>query len=317
MAISGMRTGKNQTNGMITVGTTAGIMNSNPAQPSHQAQPDRNNTVRMRSGREITRDVGDDVVVRNYEIGSSSRKRERPRKQSRFADDRQRNVVPRRTNYGRRRETLYTEEDDDDDVEEISEDFSRQRSILFWLINSGIVIPDSEIYYANIECTRVLREGRITTDGILCYCCYRLLTVSEFEIHAGSGLNDPYRNIFIERGINLFECLVLAWEKQEKSALCSYHVIEDDSETDQNDDTCGTCGDGGVLICCDGCPSTYHQSCMGIEVLPAGDWICPSCKCKFCGRFHYSPAVHEYCNREVGVRINSPKGLFCGKNCTK
>lgn len=40
---------------------------------------------------------------------------------------------------------------------------------------------------------------------------------------------------------------------------------------------CGRCHAGGDLICCDGCDAVYHAECVGISVVPEGDWFCPTC----------------------------------------
>eukprot|EP00041_Stephanoeca_diplocostata_P038851 m.1562143 g.1562143 ORF g.1562143 m.1562143 type:complete len:1878 (+) comp25280_c1_seq6:481-6114(+) len=49
-----------------------------------------------------------------------------------------------------------------------------------------------------------------------------------------------------------------------------------------HNETCETCGDGGDnLLCCDACPcpQVYHLGCLtpALDVLPAGEWICPKC----------------------------------------
>ena len=114
--------------------------------------------------------------------------------------------------------------------------------------------------------SEVLLEGIVTRDGIKCSCCSKVLSVLEFVAHAGGEVKKPYRNIVVDGlDIDLLHCLTNAWNKQSDSERQDFFPISIEGD-DPNDDTCGICGDGGDLICCDGCPSTFHMSCLGLEV---------------------------------------------------
>ncbi|NWI30243.1 AIRE regulator, partial [Sula dactylatra] len=47
----------------------------------------------------------------------------------------------------------------------------------------------------------------------------------------------------------------------------------------ENEDECAACGDGGELICCDGCPRAFHLACLvpPLPRVPSGTWWCGSC----------------------------------------
>lgn len=42
---------------------------------------------------------------------------------------------------------------------------------------------------------------------------------------------------------------------------------------------CRVCKDGGELLCCDTCPSSYHIHCLNppLPEIPNGEWLCPRC----------------------------------------
>ncbi|XP_075461078.1 chromodomain-helicase-DNA-binding protein 5 isoform X3 [Ascaphus truei] len=56
---------------------------------------------------------------------------------------------------------------------------------------------------------------------------------------------------------------------------------EEEEEEDDHMEFCRVCKDGGELLCCDTCPSSYHLHCLNppLPEIPNGEWLCPRCTC--------------------------------------
>ena len=143
--------------------------------------------------------------------------------------------------------------------------YNGKRTVLAWMIDMGTVPLDGKVQYLKRRKTRTVLKGKITTDGIQCDCCGETFAISDFEAHAGSKSCQPLKNICLEYGPSLLHCQLESWHRQDESDRKGFHFVDIDGQ-DPNDDTCGICGDGGNLICCDSCPSTFHQSCLEIKV---------------------------------------------------
>lgn len=93
------------------------------------------------------------------------------------------------------------------------------------------------------------------------------------ESHAGGGCLGPgclhlYSFLQEKEGIQ--------WEpkddpEEEEEGGCE--------EEDDHMEFCRVCKDGGELLCCDACPSSYHLHCLNppLPEIPNGEWLCPRC----------------------------------------
>ncbi|ESQ52392.1 hypothetical protein EUTSA_v10016239mg [Eutrema salsugineum] len=125
-------------------------------------------------------------------------------------------------------------------------------------------LPDGTelAYYVK---SQKLLQGYKQGSGIVCSCCSKEISPSQFEAHAGmAGRRQPYRHIFISSGLSLHDIAL---------SLANGHVIT----TGDSDDMCSICGDGGDLLLCAGCPQAFHTACLKFQSMPEGTWYCSSC----------------------------------------
>ncbi|NWR64329.1 AIRE regulator, partial [Bucorvus abyssinicus] len=76
----------------------------------------------------------------------------------------------------------------------------------------------------------------------------------------------------------------------------------------ENEDECAACGDGGELICCDGCPRAFHLTCLvpPLPRVPSGMWRCGSC---------VASAAEPGTRREADAAAEGPPEIRGDESC--
>ena len=142
------------------------------------------------------------------------------------------------------------------------------KTVLSWLIDNNVVLPRAKVHYSSRKDHHPMAEGRVTRDGIKCSCCREVFSLSRFEAHAGSFYRRSAANIFLEDGRSLLECQMQVIRditgKDFKKESCSRK--KSSKHHHENDYICSVCHYGGDLVLCDQCPSSFHQSCLGLKV---------------------------------------------------
>ncbi|NXS60640.1 AIRE regulator, partial [Brachypteracias leptosomus] len=101
---------------------------------------------------------------------------------------------------------------------------------------------------------------------------------------------------------------------------------QDPAPHQENEDECAVCGDGGELICCDGCPRAFHLACLvpPLPRVPSGMWRCSSCVASTAepGQLQEEPAgadrPPEIPGEEAsGTRRGGSDGTICGHCFTR
>ena len=141
-------------------------------------------------------------------------------------------------------------------------------NVLSYLIDNSIILPRCKVYYKvkgrhRKVCT--FADGKITRDGIKCNCCMGIYSFVGFENHAsGSSTCRPSARIFLEDGRSLLDCQIKMMHdhKTRETSGKSFSGLS----LVENDYICSVCHYGGELILCDKCPSSFHKTCLGLEV---------------------------------------------------
>uniref|UniRef100_A0A3B3V4W3 Chromodomain helicase DNA binding protein 3 n=1 Tax=Poecilia latipinna TaxID=48699 RepID=A0A3B3V4W3_9TELE len=73
----------------------------------------------------------------------------------------------------------------------------------------------------------------------------------------------------------------IQWEAKDEDFEDFEEDSEDREEEDDHMEFCRVCKDGGELLCCDTCTSSYHIHCLNppLPEIPNGEWLCPRCTC--------------------------------------
>uniref|UniRef100_A0A7N0VEJ7 Uncharacterized protein n=1 Tax=Kalanchoe fedtschenkoi TaxID=63787 RepID=A0A7N0VEJ7_KALFE len=210
---------------------------------------------------------------------------------------------------------------------------SGARTTLSWLIDAGVIRLNEKILYRTPQSDNVAKEGLLTSAGILCCCCGKVYSVSNFQLHAGTNSseansNEARANLIMGSGKSYALCQLEGWCAEYTARKNHKAPARVENDDDDSDDICGLCGDGGDLICCDNCLATFHETCLPTQDIPEGDWYCPGCVCHICGEFSTAGSsegrkcalcehkYHAACLKEMNMDVVViSNAWFCGKNC--
>ncbi|KAK9068035.1 hypothetical protein SSX86_012146 [Deinandra increscens subsp. villosa] len=221
-----------------------------------------------------------------------------------------------------------------------TDESQKRGTILSWLIDSQNVAESATLCYIGPTSLTSLKKGTLKRNGILCTCCRYIFTVRGFQVHSGGNVgDDPYDAIGVYgiRGDGggsftpLSQCMRLALRKQdEPEDHMIKHIIVKGFHDDVYDDVCILCADGGNLICCEQCNSTFHVTCLDMKVVPDEPYYCAYCACKLCGMSIIKrdsscltcslcdKQYHVKCSNEsLNIDINRFPRAFCDKSCRK
>ncbi|KAG2243779.1 hypothetical protein Bca52824_094383 [Brassica carinata] len=128
---------------------------------------------------------------------------------------------------------------------------------------------------------------------------------------------------------SLRKVLQVMEKKNKKCEKESVKFWRKDCGPEKNCDVCCVCHFGGDLLLCDGCPSAFHHTCIGLPNLPEEElWFCPCCCCDICGSMVTSGnsklMTCEQCQRRFHLKclkqetcLVSCRGWFCSKQCSR
>lgn len=146
--------------------------------------------------------------------------------------------------------------------------YQKPQNVLSWLIDCNVVLPRSKVHYRARGTCRPMAKGRITRDGIKCSCCQKVYSLGGFEDHANvndrSNRRPAAASIFMENGKSLLDCQMQLMHDRRRRGTAK-KLLKGAYQT-ENDCICSVCHYGGELILCDQCPSSFHKSCLGLEV---------------------------------------------------
>jgi hypothetical protein len=198
---------------------------------------------------------------------------------------------------------------------------AKRHTILAWLIDAGFLSDGEKVFYVPVDGKVVSGAVTRTGVHCGCCDAVVPLPSFEAHAGRDPGRQRrSWEKLLVVSGSSLLRRMQEAWEKervkmflvqekaraaleqeQERSAQAKRRLLAKQKKgavegvvtpprprtkmrpgaKDSSDDACGVCGDGGELLCCDSCPSTFHPACLAMKV-PQGWWACHYCRCVLC-----------------------------------
>ncbi|GAQ87364.1 PHD finger family protein [Klebsormidium nitens] len=171
---------------------------------------------------------------------------------------------------------------------------------------------------------KLLLTGWVKGGGVICDCekCKgnSLVSLSEFEKHAGSVARHPSDYIFLDDGRNLRQLV------EDAQALAAGRIVMSNEIVTREEvpagalgldavaeGACSACGEEGNVLRCSSCSREYHAECVGLERPPSASaqWTCPRCQGGAGHGIYRGPPIARLVHQSPAtIRRRTPSNVF-------
>eukprot|EP01134_Creolimax_fragrantissima_P000207 CFRG0207T1 len=139
----------------------------------------------------------------------------------------------------------------------------------------------SGCYMYHIECVKKMPLSEFKGSDAKFLCPRHMCATCDRHVNAGESIRCTHCHIAYHNDTCVPGGVVLRMDEK-RFTCCSHSLKPGPKLIKKNIDFCKVCAEGGKLVCCDTCASSFHTSCISDTIEPPAEnddtlWLCPEC----------------------------------------